>query len=80
MEKLDKKLIGQRLVALRGKKSQRAIAERCNISVSALGMYETGKRIPRDEVKVALAKELGRSVQYIFFDKTVTQSEHLGEE
>ena len=31
-------------------------------------MYETGKRIPRDEIKIKLADYYQKTVQQIFFD------------
>lgn len=64
---VDNEVIAQRLKKLRGNKTQKEVANACNISVSALAMYETGQRIPRDEVKVKLANYFHRTVQTIFF-------------
>jgi DNA-binding XRE family transcriptional regulator len=58
---------GKRLVALRGDKSQEKVAKDIGISTSALGMYETEQRIPRDEIKIALARYFGTTVEAIFF-------------
>jgi DNA-binding XRE family transcriptional regulator len=58
---------GKRLVALRGNKSQEKVAKDIGISTSALGMYETEQRIPRDEIKIALARYFGTTVEAIFF-------------
>ncbi len=63
----DKKTVGERLRRLRGKKTVVEVAEACNISPSALSMYENGERTPRDEIKVTLAKFYKRTVQSIFF-------------
>lgn len=60
-------LIGKKLAELRGERSQETVANAVGISVSALSMYETGNRVPRDEVKVRLAKYYQTSVQKIFF-------------
>jgi len=60
-------LIGKKLAELRGKRSQETVANAVGISVSALSMYETGNRIPRDEVKMKLAEYYQTSVQKIFF-------------
>ena len=60
--------IGRRLCKLRGDRSLRDVAQAVNVSYSALAMYERGERIPRDEVKVRLARYYNRSVQSIFFD------------
>ncbi|MCY7971071.1 helix-turn-helix transcriptional regulator [Bacillus subtilis] len=65
---MDKKLIGQRLLSLRAEKSRSEVAEAVKISVSALQMYETGQRIPRDEIKIKLADYYQKTVQQIFFD------------
>lgn len=59
--------VGEKLVALRGKKTQKEVAKDNNISVSALAMYETGQRIPRDEIKVRLANYYKTTVQELFF-------------
>ena len=66
-EKLNNKLIAQKLIELRGEKSRETVAKACNISVSALAMYEQGERIPRYDIKIKLAKFYKRSVNYIFF-------------
>lgn len=65
---LSSKVIGKRLVNLRGNKTQEMVAKDIGISTSALSMYETGERIPRDTIKVMIAKYYGVSVQSIFFD------------
>ncbi len=62
-----KERMAQRLRELRGDKDADAVAKACGISRSALGMYEIGARIPRDEVKVRLARFYKTSVQDIFF-------------
>lgn len=65
---MDKELISSRLVKLRGNKTQKAIAEEVGVSVSTWAMYETGQRIPSDEVKIKIAKVFKKSVQSIFFN------------
>lgn len=64
---MDKKNIGKMLSSLRGDKTQKEVAEDLKISISALAMYETGNRIPRDEIKLRIASYYGKSVQEIFF-------------
>lgn len=59
--------VAKRLVDLRGNKPRTEVALANGISVSALAMYETGKRIPRDEIKLSLARYYKTSVEYIFF-------------
>lgn len=36
-------------------------------ATSTISMYESGERIPRDEIKVKIAMALGKSVNYIFY-------------
>lgn len=64
---LNRDDIADRLVKLRGKRKQEEIAKAVGISVSALSMYERGERIPRDEIKIRLAKFYGTTVEEIFF-------------
>ena len=65
--KLDRKRIAEKLVELRGEKTQVEVAENVGISLSALAMYETGNRIPRDEIKIRLANYYGTTVESLFF-------------
>ncbi len=64
---LDAKVIGQRLIELRGEKSQDEVAEAVEVSRSAISMYENGERIPRDEVKVKLAHYYNMSIDALFY-------------
>lgn len=64
---LDKKLIARRLISLRGKKTQSEVAKALGISQSTYAMYETGKRIPTDEIKVKISLYYKTTVQDIFF-------------
>ncbi len=59
--------IGKKLRALRGKKSQKIVAEGIGITKSALAMYERDERVPRDEVKIKIATYYNESVQSLFF-------------
>lgn len=64
---MNSKKISERLLKLRGDTPRTIIAKEVGVSTSALAMYETGKRIPRDDIKVALAKKYKTSVEKIFF-------------
>ena len=55
------------LKELRGVKSQAEIASSVGVTKSSWAMYERGERVPRDEVKVKIAKYFGKSVQEIFY-------------
>ena len=61
--------IGQRLRELRGSTPREDVAKAVGISVSALTMYETGQRVPRDQIKVKLAAYYHSTVQEIFFSQ-----------
>lgn len=66
---MDKVKIGQRLAELRKQNGKSAVevAAAVNISQSALCQYETGARVPRDDIKIRLAKHYGVPVETIFF-------------
>lgn len=64
---MDREIIARRLVALRGDKRREEVAKACDISVSALSMYEQGERIPRDDIKIRLAKYYNSTIEAIFF-------------
>lgn len=64
---MDKSKIAERLIQLRGKRTQAEVAEAVGITPSAYSMYETGERVPRDEIKIRLAKYYKRTVNAIFF-------------
>lgn len=51
------------------------MTEAIGISVSALTMYETGNRIPRDEIKVKLAHYYSTSVERLFMPNRDTYSD-----
>lgn len=60
-------VIAQNLRDLRWERSREEVAAALHISVSALSMYENGARIPRDEIKVALARFYDTTVGELFF-------------
>lgn len=64
---LSKLTIAERLVRARGKRTQREVAGKLGIAVSTLGMYETGRRVPKDEIKVKLSKLYGVPIQELFY-------------
>lgn len=66
---MDVERIGKTLVELRGDKTQVQVANDLNISDAALSAYEQGTRIPRDEVKIRIAKYYGVKVADIFFNE-----------
>ena len=62
------KIIGSRLLKLRGDKSQTKVANDLGVSQNTVASWETGIRIPRDELKKRIADYYQTSVQTIFFD------------
>ena len=66
---IDVMEMANKLVVLRGKKTQDEVAKDLGISRSDLCMYESGKRIPRDPIKARIAKYYKRSVSFIFFNE-----------
>ncbi len=68
---MNRKEISRRLVQLRGNKTQEEVARAISVSVSAIGMYESGQRIPRDEIKKKISDYYKCSVEEIFFNEKV---------
>ena len=68
-EKIDSEKIGNRLRRIRAERGETTeeVAKRIGTSPSAITMYETGQRIPRDEIKIKLADYYGMPVEEIFF-------------
>ncbi len=59
--------IGEKLVELRGTKSREQVAVDLGISYSAVVSYELGERVPRDEIKIKIARYYGIDVGELFF-------------
>ena len=66
MNEIDPKVVGKRLIKLRGKKTQDEVSREIGITSQALSNYEQGIRIPRDNIKKRIASYYGQSVQKIF--------------
>lgn len=65
----DALVIGEKIKKLREEQDiQRDdFCDTVGISLSALSMYETGQRIPRDEIKLKIARCLNTSIEALFF-------------
>ena len=59
----------ERLRTARGTKSRKEVAEAVGVSISAMAMYETGHRVPKDAIKQKLADYYGQTVQVLFFNQ-----------
>lgn len=70
-------MLGARIAALRREAglSQAALAERLQISPSAVGMYEQGRREPPAQTIVALARQLGVSTDFLLTGRAGTPEE-----
>ena len=65
---MDAVKIGRRLRELRGfDRTQEEVANSINIDRSMISLYESGKAIPTDEIKIALADYYGVSVGSLFY-------------
>lgn len=71
--------MNEKLIQLRGNRSQEEVATALGISVSALSMYEQGNRIPRDEIKIRMAEYYGISIEALFLILIPTKREEKSE-
>ena len=64
-------MLGQRIAALRRQTglTQAQLAGRLQISPSAMGMYEQGRREPSVDILLRLSRELGVSVDFLLTGK-----------
>ena len=62
-------IIGAKIKNLREAEniSRETFCDDVEISLSALSMYETGQRVPRDEIKLKIARRLNTSIEALFF-------------
>ena len=67
MLEMDAKAIGEKLVELRGKKTQEEVSTALGISGSTLSMYERGERIPRDNIKIRISAYYQEPIHKIFY-------------
>lgn len=66
---MDAKQVGERIKSLRQerKMSRQEFADAIDVASSTVSMYENGERIPRDQIKLAIANLFGVTVDYLFF-------------
>lgn len=64
---IDQRKLGRSLMMLRGDRTQTELAQALNISDSAIRMYESGSRIPEDNIKLAYSKFFQKTVDELFF-------------
>ena len=70
-------MLGERIAALRRRAglSQAELAQRLQISASAMGMYEQGRREPSVDTLVAMARELQVSTDFLLTGRIRTEQE-----
>ena len=70
-EELDATQIGNRIKNLREGKDETMLdlSKAIGTSESAIGMYESGQRVPRDEIKIRIAEHFSVPVESIFFPR-----------
>ena len=69
--------MNEKLIALRGNRTQEEVSKALGISISALSMYEQGNRIPRDEIKIRMAEYYGISLESLFLILMPTKREEV---
>lgn len=67
MPEIDLNQMAERLKKARGDKTREEVCKEVGISRSALMMYENGKRIPRDRIKIRLANFYNVGIEELFY-------------
>ena len=67
----DSERIGKAIKELRTGENEtmEELANAIGTSHSAIAMYESGRRVPRDEIKIRIAEHFHKTVESIFFAK-----------
>lgn len=58
----------EKLREARGDIPRKKVCEALGLATSTLMMYENGKRVPRDDIKLKLANYYNRPIAELFFD------------
>ena len=64
---MQSKKYAKSLRKLRGKVSRQVVATAIGVTRSAIAMYEQGQRVPKDDIKVKLARYYNTTVEAIFY-------------
>ena len=65
--------IGKALRALRGEKTQLEVANALGVTPMAISQYESGARIPNDDMKIKIASYFNKSIEELFFANEVIE-------
>lgn len=71
---MDAKQIGNKLRKLRGDRTIQVVSDDTGLGWSTICMYELGRRIPEDDKKIILAKYYNVTVQELFYDTEIADS------
>jgi hypothetical protein len=74
---MDAKMIGERLRELRGTRTIKDVSDDTGLGWSTICMYELGRRIPEDDNKVVLARYYNTTVQALFYDSDIANSNSI---
>ena len=74
---IDSRAVGEYLRTLRGERTVEEVSDALGLCRSAVSMYESGSRTPRDDIKIRIAAYYGKTVQDIFFNPPVTECDKL---
>ncbi len=66
--------IGEKLIELRGNRTRYEVSKEIGVSQSAIAMYEQNERMPRDVIRIKIAKYYDKTVGEIFFDEKIHES------
>lgn len=73
---MDAIQIGKNLRKLRGSRTIQEVSDATGLGWSTICSYELGKRIPEDRNKVILARYYNLTVQELFFDEDIAESDN----
>ena len=67
---MDAKAIGKKIEQMRLERNmtQASLAAEIGVTPMAISLYESGGRVPRDEIKMKLCDYFGVTVSALFFD------------
>lgn len=73
MGRIKRDKVARKLRLLRGKRTLADVARAIGVTDQAICQYESGKRMPTDEVKLKIARYYGMTVDEIFFNPKVSK-------
>lgn len=71
---MNREQIGAKLRELRGERTIQEVADDTGLGWSTICSYELGRRVPDDDNKIVLAKYYNMTVQELFYDHDIADS------